>query len=134
MEVFSTGGNGTLTIVKEKSPTDFEVEQNLDTTNGPRTITLDGKTGHIFATSQKREPAAAGAAAGGRGLGFAPAFPGLFTILMIGKQGGPVQPLVNESPWCFGPVQVSLTGSTVTFRVNPLFDRSVGNFYTTDGV
>ena len=31
MEAFSTHGNGTLTIVKEKSPTSFEVEQNLQT-------------------------------------------------------------------------------------------------------
>ena len=31
MEAFSTQGNGTMTIVKEKSPTDFEVEQNLKT-------------------------------------------------------------------------------------------------------
>jgi hypothetical protein len=29
MEAFSTQGNGTMTIVKEKSPTSFEVEQNL---------------------------------------------------------------------------------------------------------
>ena len=31
MEAFSTHGNGTLTVVKEKSPTSFEVEQNLQT-------------------------------------------------------------------------------------------------------
>jgi hypothetical protein len=31
MEAFSTHGNGTMTIVKEKSLTSFEVEQNLQT-------------------------------------------------------------------------------------------------------
>src|SRR6188508_1025805 len=31
MEAFATQGNGTMTIVKEKSPTVFEVEQNLQT-------------------------------------------------------------------------------------------------------
>jgi hypothetical protein len=36
-EAFSTHGNGTLTVVKEKSPTSFEVEQNLETMNGART-------------------------------------------------------------------------------------------------
>jgi hypothetical protein len=46
---FSTHGNGTLTVVKENSRTSFEVEQNLDTMNGPRTITFDSKTNHIFA-------------------------------------------------------------------------------------
>ncbi len=39
MEAFSTHGNGTMTIVKEKSPTSFEVEQNLQTMNGARTVT-----------------------------------------------------------------------------------------------
>ena len=34
MEVFSSHGNGTMTIVKEKSPTSFEVEQNLQTMVG----------------------------------------------------------------------------------------------------
>src|SRR5499427_6251104 len=34
MEAFSTHGNGTLTIVKEMSPTSFEVVQNLQTMNG----------------------------------------------------------------------------------------------------
>jgi DNA-binding beta-propeller fold protein YncE len=84
MEAFSTHGNGTLTIVKEKSPTSFEVEQNLQTMNGARTITFDSKTQHIFMMSQERGPAPAAPPAGGRG-GQAPAIPGSFTILEIGK-------------------------------------------------
>jgi hypothetical protein len=44
-----------------------EVEQNLQTINGGRTITFDSKTGHLFTMSQ-------GAAVLGS-----------FTILMIGK-------------------------------------------------
>jgi DNA-binding beta-propeller fold protein YncE len=43
MEAFSTHGNGTMTIVKEKSPTSFEIEQNLQTMNGARTVTFDSK-------------------------------------------------------------------------------------------
>lgn len=85
MEAFSTGGNGTLTVVKEKNPTSFEVEQNLETMNGARTITLDSKTGHIFTMSQERGAAPAAPPEGGRGRGFAPPVPGSFTILMIGK-------------------------------------------------
>ena len=84
MEAFSTGGNGTLTVIKEKSPTSFEVEQNLDTMNGARTVTLDSKTGHLFTMSQERQAAPA-APEGGRGRGFAPPVPGSFTILMLGK-------------------------------------------------
>ena len=92
MEAFSTGGNGTMTIVKENSPTSFVVEQNLQTMNGARTITLDSKTGHLFTMSQERgpapapAPAAAGAPApGGRGPQ-GTTVPGSFTILMVGKQ------------------------------------------------
>ena len=86
MEAFSTHGNGTLTVVKEKSPTSFEVEQNLDTMNGARTITFDSKTNHLFTMSQERGPAPATPPPGGKGRGPQGAVvPGSFTILMIGK-------------------------------------------------
>jgi DNA-binding beta-propeller fold protein YncE len=85
MEAFSTHGNGTLTVVKETSPTTFEVEQNLDTMNGARTIAFDPRTNHIFAMSVERGPAPPPPPAGGGRGGQAPAIPGSFTILMIGK-------------------------------------------------
>jgi DNA-binding beta-propeller fold protein YncE len=91
MEVFSTHGNGTMTIVKETSPTSFEIEQNLQTMNGARTVTFDGKTGHLFTMSQERGPAPPPAPTAiapqtpnGRPPQ-APPIPGSFTILMIGK-------------------------------------------------
>jgi hypothetical protein len=77
--------NGTLTVVQEKSPTSFEVEQNLQTMNGARTITFDSKTSHILTMSQKRGPAPPPPPGGGRGPQGTPV-PGSFTILMIGKQ------------------------------------------------
>ncbi|HEX3704223.1 MAG TPA: hypothetical protein VHU82_12900 [Vicinamibacterales bacterium] len=84
MEAFSTHGNGTLTIVKEKSPTAFEVEQNLQTMNGARTVTFDHVTNHILTMSDERGPAPAPPPGGGRGPR-PPAVPGSFTILLIGK-------------------------------------------------
>ena len=84
MEAFSAHGNGTLTVIKENSPTSFEVEENLQTMNGARTLTLDRKTGHVYVMSVERGPAPPPAAAGGR-AGFAPAIRGSFTILKIGK-------------------------------------------------
>jgi DNA-binding beta-propeller fold protein YncE len=84
MEAFSTQGNGTLTVVKEKSPASFVVEQNLQTMNGARTIAFDSKTNRIFTMSQERGPAPPPPAGGGRGPQGA-AVPGSFTILMIGK-------------------------------------------------
>jgi hypothetical protein len=86
MEAFSTQGNGTMTIVKEKGPASFEVEQNLQTMNGARTITFDSKTGRLFTMAQEFGPAPPpqpGATPGRGGRG--PAVPGSFTILTIGK-------------------------------------------------
>jgi hypothetical protein len=84
MEAFSSHSNGTLTVVKEQSPTSFEVEQNLQTMLGARTLTLDTKTNHILTMSVERGPAPPPPAGGGRG-GQAPPIPGSFTILVIGK-------------------------------------------------
>jgi hypothetical protein len=92
LEAFSTQGNGTMTIVKEKSPTSFEVEQDLKTwpSNGARTIAFDSKTGHLFAMASEvgpppPPPAGTPPAAGGRGTGRGAAIPGSFTIIMVGK-------------------------------------------------
>jgi len=84
LEAFSTHGNGTLTVVKEGSPTSFEVEQNLQTMNGARTVTFDSKTQHILTMSVERGPAPPPPPGGGRAAQGA-AVPGSFTILMIGK-------------------------------------------------
>src|SRR5260370_25349202 len=84
MEACSTHGNGTLTVVKENSPTSFEVEQNLQTMNGARTVTFDTKTHHLLTMSLERGPAPPPPPGGGRGPQ-GTAVPGSFTILMIGK-------------------------------------------------
>lgn len=84
MEAFSSHSNGTLTVVKEQSPTSFEVIENLQTMNGARTLTLDTKTGHILVMSVERGPAPPPPPSGGRG-GPAPAIPGSFTIVMVGR-------------------------------------------------
>jgi DNA-binding beta-propeller fold protein YncE len=90
MEAFSTHGNGTLTVVKEKSPTSFEVEQNLDTMAGAKTLTLDTKTNRVITMAAEYAPvaAAAGAPQGdgrGRGPGRGPMIPDSFSILVVGK-------------------------------------------------
>src|SRR5215475_6289154 len=92
MEAFSTQGNGTMTIVKEKSPTSFEVEQDLKTwpSNGARTIAFDSKTGHLFAMASEVGPPPPPPPAGtppptGRG-GRGSVVPGSFTIIMVGTK------------------------------------------------
>ncbi|HLH54357.1 MAG TPA: hypothetical protein VKY92_12155, partial [Verrucomicrobiae bacterium] len=44
MEAFSSQRDGTLTIIKENSPTDFSVEQTVQTKPGCKTCSLDAKT------------------------------------------------------------------------------------------
>lgn len=47
MEAFSSQGDGTLTIIKETSPTSFEVEQTVQTKARAKTCTLDTKNNQI---------------------------------------------------------------------------------------
>jgi len=86
MEAFSTQGNGTMTIVKEKGPTSFEVEQNLKTwpSNGARTIAFDSKTGHLFAMASEAGPPPPTSPGGTPGRGRP--IPGSFTIIMVGMK------------------------------------------------
>jgi hypothetical protein len=85
MEAFSTHGNGTMTVVLEKNPTTFEVEQNLSTMNGARAFGFDAKTGRIFTMSVERGPAPTTPVAPGGRPPQGAAIPGSFTILMIGR-------------------------------------------------
>lgn len=84
MEAFSSQGDGTLTIVKEKSPTEFEVEQTLKTMPTAKTLTLDTKTGHILLIAAEFGAPAAPAQPGGR-AGRGQMIPDSFSILVVGK-------------------------------------------------
>jgi hypothetical protein len=78
MEAFSSQGDGTLTIVKENSPTSFTVEQNLETMKSAKTLTLDSKTGHILLIGAEFGEPAAGQRRGAM-------VPDSFTVLVAGK-------------------------------------------------
>jgi hypothetical protein len=99
MEAFSSQGDGTLTIIKENSPTSFEVEQTVQTKPRAKTCTLDTKNDRIVLIAVEPSPtppAEAGAASatppsnaeqpgrgqrgGGRRNG-----PGLLDILAVGR-------------------------------------------------
>jgi DNA-binding beta-propeller fold protein YncE len=87
MEAFSSQGDGTLTIVKENSPTSFAVEETVKTPLRAKTLTLDAKTGKLFLiTAEYAAPAAPATppAAGAR-----PARPTMvpdsFMIVTVGK-------------------------------------------------
>jgi hypothetical protein len=94
MEAFSTQGDGTLTVVKEDSPTSFQVEQTVATPARAKTLTLDTKTNQILSITAEFGPVPApppnppppppGAPAWMRGPR-APMIPHSFQILVIGK-------------------------------------------------
>ena len=84
MECFSSQGDGTLTVIKEKSPTSFAVEQNLKTMTGAKTLTLDSKTGKaILIAAEYAAPPSPAPAGGGRRRGTMT--PGSFSIIVAGK-------------------------------------------------
>ncbi|MDQ6664200.1 MAG: hypothetical protein M3Z23_07385 [Acidobacteriota bacterium] len=78
MEAFSSQGDGTLTVVKENSPTSFVVEQNVTTMPSAKTMTLDGKTNRILLIAAEFGQPAAGARRGAM-------TPDSFSILVVGK-------------------------------------------------
>lgn len=49
----SNGGNGTLTVIHEDSPTAFRVVENVKTEQGARTMEIDPKTHDVFLVTAK---------------------------------------------------------------------------------
>jgi DNA-binding beta-propeller fold protein YncE len=84
MEAFSSNVDGTLTVVKENSPTSFVVEQTVQTMTGGRTSTLDTKTNRIFLIAAEVGPPTPPKEPGGR-AGRGQIIPESFSILMVGK-------------------------------------------------
>jgi DNA-binding beta-propeller fold protein YncE len=89
MEAFSSQGDGTLTIIKETSPTTFEVEQTVQTRSRARTCTLDTKNNRIVLITTEPAPNAPGAnppagaeQPGGRQRGGSP---GMLDIIVVGR-------------------------------------------------
>ncbi len=83
-EVFSSAGNGTLTIIKEESPTSFAALQTVQTMQSAKTLTLDSKTNHVLLIGADFGPPAAAAPAGGRPAR-GPIIADSFSILVVGK-------------------------------------------------
>jgi YVTN family beta-propeller protein len=53
---FSSNGDGTLTVVREESPSKFAVVENVTTVRGARTMALDLKTHQVFLVTAKFGP------------------------------------------------------------------------------
>lgn len=81
--VFSSNGEGTLTVVHEDSPDKYSVVENVVTQKGARTMTLDPKTHKIFLDTADFGPTPAPTAERPRTR--PPAIPGTFTLLVLDK-------------------------------------------------
>jgi DNA-binding beta-propeller fold protein YncE len=53
MEAFSSHGNGTLSVIKENSPTEFVVEETVKTKPRAKTCALDTKTDHVIVITRE---------------------------------------------------------------------------------
>ena len=86
MEAISAEFAGTMTFIKENSPTDFSVEQTLQTMAGAKTLALDTKTNHLLTMAAEFGPPAPDAKPGPAGRPpRGPMIADSFSILMIGK-------------------------------------------------
>jgi DNA-binding beta-propeller fold protein YncE len=92
MEAFSSQGDGTLTLIKETSPTSFEVEQTVQTKSRAKTCTLDTKRNEIIVITTEPSPAtpplAGGVQPGGDKKGSKKGGgggPGMLDIIAIGR-------------------------------------------------
>ena len=84
MEVYSSQGDGTLTIVKEQNPTSFFVEQNVLTPPNAKTLTLDRKTNRVLLIAAEFGPPAAPPPEGQRPAR-GPMVADSFSIVTVGK-------------------------------------------------
>jgi len=83
METYSAQVDGTLTIVKEKSPTSFVVEETVQTKPSAKQMVWDSKTRRILLIAADYEPAPAAPAGAPAGRG--PMVADSFSILVVGK-------------------------------------------------
>ena len=79
---FSSNGEGTLTVVKEESSTDFKVVENVPTERGARTMEVDPKTHNVFLVTAKFGPMPA-EPAGQHRFRRPPMVPNSFTLLVL---------------------------------------------------
>jgi YVTN family beta-propeller protein len=79
--VYSSNGEGTLTVINEKSANDYEVVEQAATQKGARTIAVDEKTHLVYLPTADFMPAPADQAAHTR----RGTVPGTFRVLVVGK-------------------------------------------------
>ena len=81
--IFSSNGEGTLTVIREETPDTYTVLENVPTERGARTVTLDGRTHRVYLPTAKFGPAPAPTA--DRPRPRPSIIPDSFMVLVVGK-------------------------------------------------
>lgn len=79
--IFTSNGEGTLTVIKEVSANEYKVIETVPTKKGARTITIDEKTHRLYLPTADYEPVPADAPKNTR----AKMIPGSFQVLVYEK-------------------------------------------------
>jgi DNA-binding beta-propeller fold protein YncE len=79
----SSGGDGTMAIIREQSPGRYEVAKMVKTQVTAKTIALDPKTHRLYLSAATQEPAATTATA--KKAGRRRNLPGSFVVLVVGE-------------------------------------------------
>ncbi|MDX2067802.1 MAG: YncE family protein [Haliscomenobacter sp.] len=53
--IYCSNGEGTMTVIEQKSPNEYQVVETVTTQQGARTITLDSKSHRLFLSTAERE-------------------------------------------------------------------------------
>jgi DNA-binding beta-propeller fold protein YncE len=81
--VFSSNGEGTLTVVNQDSPNSYSVAQTVKTERGARTMALDLKTHKVYLSNAEFGPAPAASADNPRPR--PKILPGTFKLLVVSE-------------------------------------------------
>jgi YVTN family beta-propeller protein len=81
--IFASTGDGVLTIVRQDSPDEYTLVENIKTMRGAKTLGFDPKTGKLFTATVENVPP--NATSQPAPLGKVAYVPGPFVILEIGK-------------------------------------------------
>lgn len=77
--IFASNGDGTVSVIQQKSPNDYESLGSIKTQRGAKTMAFDPKSKRLFLSTAEMEPA-------GNGQRRMRPKPGSFTVLVVEKQ------------------------------------------------
>jgi len=80
--IFASNGDGTVSVIRQKSPNEYELVGSIPTQRGAKTMAYDAKAKRLFLTTAEMEQAPAANGKTGR---MRPK-PGTFTVLVVEKE------------------------------------------------